>query len=212
MKFWISIIPMLLESMAHTTASNEGDWDYVYGPKKKLGNGFMQNYVIFDSDDIPVEIGVELEESLMDLSTLPQEYSDGKYDIIEATSREVGWFCCGHETELKSFDGSRFDNIPFTHFVSNWNPQGHAPMGQFDVPHFDFHFYLISKQQRLALKAPRTLQDFCPRLEDPFGIKIPLSCEDLDIATAPIPTDQIPPFHVCPFAGATVEPAMGNHL
>lgn len=29
----------------------------------------------------------------------------------------------------------------------DWNPMGHEPQDVYDVPHFDFHFYFISKEQ-----------------------------------------------------------------
>jgi len=43
--------------------------------------------------------------------------------------------------------------IPFTHVVMNWNPHGHIPPGIYDVPHFDFHFYLITPPQREKITA-----------------------------------------------------------
>lgn len=40
---------------------------------------------------------------------------------------------------------------PFTFFVLNWNPAGHPPPGIYTVPHFDFHFYMISDAARMAI-------------------------------------------------------------
>lgn len=37
---------------------------------------------------------------------------------------------------------------PFNHLGINWNPQGHLPYGVYDVPHFDWHFYLIDQAKR----------------------------------------------------------------
>ncbi len=34
------------------------------------------------------------------------------------------------------------------HVMINWNPQGHPPAGIYGVPHFDFHFYLVSSADR----------------------------------------------------------------
>jgi hypothetical protein len=33
----------------------------------------------------------------------------------------------------------------------DWNPMGHEPQDVYDVPHFDFHFYFISKEQVQAI-------------------------------------------------------------
>jgi hypothetical protein len=30
----------------------------------------------------------------------------------------------------------------------DWNPRGHIPDGVYTVPHFDVHFYLITREQR----------------------------------------------------------------
>lgn len=34
------------------------------------------------------------------------------------------------------------------HVVVNWNPGGHPPPKVYDVPHFDFHFYLVASAER----------------------------------------------------------------
>jgi hypothetical protein len=34
-------------------------------------------------------------------------------------------------------------STPFQHSMLDWNPQGHEPPGIYDVPHFDFHFYMM---------------------------------------------------------------------
>lgn len=38
------------------------------------------------------------------------------------------------------------------HAVINWEPNGHPPPKVYDVPHFDFHFYLIGQAQREAIR------------------------------------------------------------
>jgi hypothetical protein len=41
---------------------------------------------------------------------------------------------------------------PFKFVEMNWNPMGHEPEGVYqDVPHFDFHFYTVSKAERDAI-------------------------------------------------------------
>eukprot|EP00978_Attheya_sp_CCMP212_P025047 scaffold79794_cov66-Attheya_sp.AAC.1 len=209
MKSQVAPIFMLALMLMHAAQAAKNK-EISRGPKKKLGHGFLQNYVKFNEEGVPVEVGVELDEILMDLETLPQRESDGKYDIIDPTDGSVGWYCCGHEVELKSFDGGRFIDVPFSHFVANYNPKGHMPIGIYkDIPHFDFHFEIVSKKDRISIQAPNTLDDTCQEIP---GFIIPVTCEDLDILTAEVPLDQVPPVNCCPFAGATVEPAMGNHL
>jgi hypothetical protein len=38
------------------------------------------------------------------------------------------------------------------HVVINWESVGHPPPGVYDVPHFDFHFYLVSSAERLKVR------------------------------------------------------------
>ena len=40
---------------------------------------------------------------------------------------------------------------PFQHVGLDWNPQGHEPAGIYDKPHFDFHFYMMSEADRMAI-------------------------------------------------------------
>jgi hypothetical protein len=43
------------------------------------------------------------------------------------------------------------DASPFQLVEIDWNPKGHEPPGVYDVPHFDVHFYVISKAERDAI-------------------------------------------------------------
>ncbi len=46
----------------------------------------------------------------------------------------------------------------YTHGYLDWNPQGHIPVGIYDKPHFDFHFYIISNEARMAIGANDNIQ------------------------------------------------------
>lgn len=37
------------------------------------------------------------------------------------------------------------------HVLLNWESAGHPPPGVYDVPHFDFHFYLVSNEDRMKV-------------------------------------------------------------
>ena len=39
----------------------------------------------------------------------------------------------------------------FDHITVNWNVHGHEPAHVFDVPHFDFHFYMISVAEQTSI-------------------------------------------------------------
>lgn len=39
----------------------------------------------------------------------------------------------------------------FDHATLNWQPNGHAPVGMYDKPHFDVHWYLVTMAERAAM-------------------------------------------------------------
>jgi hypothetical protein len=50
----------------------------------------------------------------------------------------------------------------YTHALVDWNPQGHFPPGTYDLPHFDFHFYIISNEDRMKIGATDPELDVAP--------------------------------------------------
>lgn len=107
---------------------------YAYGASVALGKGKVRTYVVYDSTGrVPQEIGVAFDERAMD--GLPAKGS-GHHD--------------GHmETHEYILDLPAQHGTPFRFVELNWNPAGHEPAGVYEgVPHFDFHFYTISKAAR----------------------------------------------------------------
>ena len=146
----------------------------------------------------PLSVGVVFDGGVF--SNAPTAESDGKWDVLDAEGNVV-WYCCGHELDFDVTDNIK-RTTAFEHIVINWNPQGHPPpTGIYRPPHFDFHFYTISREERHAITVP-TADEMC-------GAGIPLSCENYELAIMPLPDAMVPPEHSS--VGA-VEPAMGNHL
>ena len=125
---------------------------YYEGTSADLGNGRITAFTRA-TGKVPVEVGVTFTKST--LENLPSAPSDGRWDIVNAAG-EVSWYCCGHESIVYFSDQVE---LPFKHFVANYNPTGHPPM-PYSVPHFDMHFYLISNEIRetcVRLLPPKTL-------------------------------------------------------
>jgi hypothetical protein len=107
-----------------------------YGDAVKVGAGQARTYVDRDATGAPREIGVALSEAA--LEALPSAGS-GHHDGHMVTHEFV--------LTLPANNGT-----PFTFLEMNWNPLGHEPDGVYqDVPHFDFHFYVIPKAERDAI-------------------------------------------------------------
>ena len=96
-----------------------------YGSTTTMANGSGRAYVTLDATGTPTELGVALTETALDgLPTTKAEYVFAFPAEASATA--------------------------FQHAAINWEPTGHAPAAYL-VPHFDFHFYMISSQQREAI-------------------------------------------------------------
>jgi hypothetical protein len=178
----------------------------VWGDPQPLGNGQIQTFVTPDDAGNPSLVGVAFTESA--LTGLPQEPSDGRWDVKDASGNVV-MPCCGHEVVLE-FPETDSSTI-FQHFVINWNPNGHMPLGVYDVPHFDLHFYLISNEERMAIE-PATADTMCSvpnETDDGVEQHVMVSCETFEEGAIPLPADQMPPDYM---DVGDVAPGMGNHL
>jgi Domain of unknown function (DUF5602) len=108
-----------------------------YGGSAAVGKGRVRSYVLVDkATNAPTEIGVAFDERA--LEGLPTDGA-GHHGQTGA----VHQYLLSLPTE---------QTAPFKFVEVNWNPMGHEPDGVYqDVPHFDFHFYTVSKAERDAI-------------------------------------------------------------
>lgn len=97
----------------------------VDGPAVSVGNGTAQSFVL-QHDNIVTTVGIKLSDGALD--GLPADMSEWKLAMPNDASAP-----------------------PWDHMTLDWNPQGHEPTPIYGVPHFDFHFYLISDAQQAAI-------------------------------------------------------------
>ncbi|GGO77911.1 hypothetical protein GCM10011348_08550 [Marinobacterium nitratireducens] len=104
------------------------------GAPVAIGEGQAWTFVTLDDQGNPGTLGIRLSEKA--LSGLPAEppVSGGEWEYQLALPREAA--------------GSGYD-----HVTVDWNPHGHIPEGVYNVPHFDFHFYVIDADTRNAITA-----------------------------------------------------------
>lgn len=114
----ISVVALAI--LISMTASAEVIRTYA-SETKPLGQGFIQSWVTTDSAGKPMALGFVFGTAA--LSGLPGVHTEYMLALP-------------------------FEVAPFTHIVADWNPHGHIPAGIYDVPHFDFHFYMISPEYR----------------------------------------------------------------
>lgn len=148
-----------------TLAARGGEYNgaSIYqGPVTRIGNGHIRSVAVLEKKtDKPLTIGFELTADA--LEGLPGGHEHTSYLV---------------KLHPKVKDAGIFD-----HLVADWNPHGHEP-GPYLPPHFDFHFYMLSLQQRLQITAT-----------DPLSV-------------APIPAGYLPNDYIGPLGP---EPQMGGH-
>ncbi|HEX8843219.1 MAG TPA: DUF5602 domain-containing protein [Pyrinomonadaceae bacterium] len=101
----------------------------IFGETKALGDGQVRSWVSLDGRGNPTAIGLTFNESV--LSNLPKEPPPG----LEGTELSLA---LPPEAAATAFNHVRMD----------WNPHGHPPEKIYDVAHFDFHFYMITEEER----------------------------------------------------------------
>lgn len=109
----------------------------VYGEAVPLGNGTARSYLVLENG-APAELGVALSEAA--LTGLPTNDSEGGVTMPD------GMKTFEFELPLPSENPTAYQTATL-----DWNPGGHEPPGIYDVPHFDFHFYTITSEQRHAI-------------------------------------------------------------
>ncbi|MEO7368491.1 MAG: DUF5602 domain-containing protein [Gemmatimonadaceae bacterium] len=96
-----------------------------FGPVTSMADGTVRSYVILDRAGVPTDIGLAITEAaLTGLPTAKTEYVFALPAEASATA--------------------------YKHATINWEPVGHGPTAYL-VPHFDFHFYMITNTERLGI-------------------------------------------------------------
>lgn len=141
----------------------------VTGEAQPLGNGTVRSWVALDKDGKPTAIGVTITKDA--LNGLPQSFTPGVSGIEFLLPLP-------QKAAVTGFD----------HIGLNWNPKGHDPEGVYKVPHFDYHFYLISPSDRE---------------------RITTRGEDLERVRKPMPPEFVPEGYI--LAPGSEERGMGLH-
>ena len=142
------------------------------GEARRIGNGVAYSWVTLDQKGKPAAIGVTLTETA--LEGLP---ADAPKDVKDM-ARDMFSLMLPKQAMKTAFD----------HISLDWVAQGHEPMGVYDKPHFDIHFYTLGMQARQKITAAGA-----------------------DIATCrkPVPAGFSPAGYV--YATGTEVPMMGGH-
>lgn len=167
-----------------------------HGAAVPLGDGSANAYVTVEGNRI-VAVGVRISEA--GLANLPPEPNTHSrcFDRNGNGQLEGHDECLGdYEMELEIPAAAPASAaMPFRWIALNWEAHGHAPPGVYDVPHFDFHFYMVDRESVRAIRVGGCA-DF-------------IDCDDLEVARMPVPAGYTPGGYI--EVGAAVGD-MGNHL
>lgn len=110
-----------------------------YGESVALGNGQARTYILLDQKQQgrPIELGVALTPAALEGLPAPMNMPPGNTDGHEHVD--------AHEYILPM---PQRNGTPFKFVELDWNPQGHEVQGIYTIPHFDFHFYTVTKAER----------------------------------------------------------------
>jgi len=147
--------------------------DTINGQFRLMGNGTVRSWVKLDKFGKPSSIGVTFSETA--LSGLPTEMPAGMPEGMVAMEHVLA---LPKEAAPAGFD----------HISIDWAPKGHLPIGIYDVPHFDVHFYLVN--------------------QNTLG-KITATGKDLTISDKKPAVTHIPAGYIMP--PGTAVPRMGSH-
>ncbi len=105
------------------------------GKAERIGRGTAHTVVRTDGSGKPISIGIVFTPRVLD--GLPKAAAGADPDFPYPLSMPTK----GPRTVVD-------------HVVVSWESSGHPPLHVYDVPHFDFHFYLVSRaaQMKVAFK------------------------------------------------------------
>lgn len=144
--------PSRTGSSAGTSAGTEesvlgdaGKTQRQYGPAVKIGDGVVRTYVVRDkSSDAPLEVGVAMSEEAMEGLPAPTPMP-----AMAAAGHGPSHAHVGSLINLLTMPSQ--NPTPYQFVELDWNPGGHEPAGVYDLPHFDFHFWTVSREVRSSI-------------------------------------------------------------
>ncbi|MBC8035176.1 MAG: DUF5602 domain-containing protein [Chitinophagaceae bacterium] len=107
---------------------NENGEDIVFGTETVVGQGKAVSFLKNANDHGKMELGFTF-----DMAALQGLPDHGEINFLLNLPKEA------------------LDLTPYKHISFDWAPHGHDPSGVYDKPHFDIHFYTISRDEQNAI-------------------------------------------------------------
>ncbi|MFD3594740.1 DUF5602 domain-containing protein [Nocardia sp. NPDC058640] len=137
-----------------------------YGDQRSMGNGQIRTYVTTDKDGHPTELGLRIQEAAVEGLPVPATMPEGPPPASPGLALP-----------------EQAKDTVINHLTFDWVPHGHPPVGIFDKPHFDTHFYFIDDAAVQAINP----QD--PQFLAKAGVKPDLKYMPTGYTTLPEPIE-----------------------
>lgn len=128
------------------------------------------NLTSCDDDNDPKQTFFEGEEITLGdgrAASFAETDANGKVTKLGFIISEASMNSLPHDHEMYEFSldlPSQASQTEFQHLTLDWNPHGHEPDDIYTVPHFDFHFYMISETGRQAIDPENAEMEELPSL------------------------------------------------
>lgn len=130
-----SIDPSMTQEHAEYNPSTKTTMHY--GPAVPVGGGVARIRTEVSKSGEPLTIGIVLSEKAM--TNLPHEMASVDLQLP-----------------------NQAHHLPFDHVTLDWNPHGHEPEQVYTLPHFDMHFYTITKEEKAVIGFNDPLAELLP--------------------------------------------------
>jgi len=113
---------------------HDDKYNTFYGSQVQIGSGHMRSWINITHAGRPLAIGIEMTDgALHNLPSDPNNHAANYHLSLHQKAHAV---------------------TPFDHIMMSWNLQGHAPNPIYGFPHFDMHFYKVSRDEVMHTTNP----------------------------------------------------------
>ncbi len=173
----IFLLTLLTATLFTACKKNENEFEkggIFKGPEVQVHGGKSWTWLQLNKNGNPEKLGIVLTDAA--LNSVPAAHNDG--DDHDHGDMNNNWILKFHP---------KASVIPFNHVGMGWNPSGHEPEPIYGLPHFDFHFYMVSPAEVVTIP--------------------PYEVDSTKFKIWPAP-DYFPPTYINPGGGV---PQMGAH-
>lgn len=177
-----AVVATLLMSSCRKDTEIIPDDNNFFGNSIPVGNGNARSFLTNANDHEQMELGFTLDAA--SLEGLSQHESNYLIDLPEEARRLT----------------------PYKHISLDWTPHGHEPNGVYDKPHFDIHFFMISRDEQNAITASNPDLQKLPdsSLMPPFYVPEPGGIDKMGKHWVDVTSPELNPAKPAPFTNTLI--------